>query len=97
MAIQGPKFQFAVAEPPFDLQYDAKGQIVGILMRPNLAAFLASAQQTLFNSTRSGTTTTRPTSTMPGRWIGMPYFDTTLGYPIWWDGTQWVDATGTPA
>jgi len=22
------------------------------------------------------------------------YFDTTLGIPIWWDGAQWVDATG---
>lgn len=23
------------------------------------------------------------------------YFDTSLGIPIWWDGTNWVDATGT--
>lgn len=22
------------------------------------------------------------------------YFDTTLGIPIWWDGTKWVDAGG---
>jgi len=27
--------------------------------------------------------------------IGQLYFDTTLGYPIWWDGADWVDATGT--
>ena len=26
--------------------------------------------------------------------IGIQYFDTTLDKPIWWTGTQWVDATG---
>jgi hypothetical protein len=25
---------------------------------------------------------------------GYMFFDTTLGKPIWWDGTDWVDATG---
>ncbi len=23
-----------------------------------------------------------------------PYFDTDLGYPIWWSGSAWVDASG---
>ena len=23
------------------------------------------------------------------------FFDTTLGKPIWWDGSAWRDATGT--
>jgi hypothetical protein len=27
---------------------------------------------------------------------GMMFFDSTLGIPIWWDSTQWIDATGTP-
>ena len=27
--------------------------------------------------------------------IGQNYFDMTLGRPIWWNGTDWVDATGT--
>lgn len=26
---------------------------------------------------------------------GVQYFDETLGKPIWWNGTAWVDATGT--
>lgn len=26
---------------------------------------------------------------------GVMYFDTTLKKPIWWNGTKWVDATGT--
>lgn len=39
----------------------------------------------------SGTTANRPTTVN----IGYSYFDTTLGKPIWWKGTVWVDATGT--
>jgi hypothetical protein len=43
-----------------------------------------------------GPTTSRPTA---GRPIGCRYFDTTLaagaGKPIWWNGSAWVDATGT--
>lgn len=39
----------------------------------------------------SGTTADRPTR---GLWAGRPYFDTTLGKPIWYSGTGWVDATG---
>lgn len=27
--------------------------------------------------------------------LGYYYFDTTLGKPIWWNGDDWVDATGT--
>lgn len=42
----------------------------------------------------AGPTANRPTSRL---WIGRQYFDTTLGYPVWYDGTQWVDASGTTA
>lgn len=46
----------------------------------------------------SGTTTNRPVdmSQIP-LYIGQPYFDTTLGKPIWVKSknpTVWVDATG---
>lgn len=27
--------------------------------------------------------------------IGLFYFDTTLGIPIWYDGTNWINAAGT--
>jgi len=40
----------------------------------------------------SGTTNNRPTT---GRQTGQFYFDTTLGYPIWWNGTKWVNASGS--
>jgi len=38
-----------------------------------------------------GTTANRPGSPSTGG----RYFDTDLGKPIWYDGTDWVDATGT--
>lgn len=40
----------------------------------------------------NGTTTNRPTSSI----LGQYYFDTTLGIPVWWDGSSFVDATGNP-
>jgi hypothetical protein len=40
----------------------------------------------------SGATANRPTERLE---VGQYYFDTTLGIPIWYDGTNWVDATGT--
>jgi hypothetical protein len=44
---------------------------------------------------KSGTTTQRPALTTGD--AGFQYFDTTLGKPIYWNGTAWVDATGTAA
>lgn len=46
-----------------------------------------------FNNPEQGTTAARPTFELV---IGQTYFDTTLGLAIWWDGAQWVDATGAP-
>jgi len=49
-----------------------------------------------YNATAStpqhGLTADRPTQNLQ---VGQFYFDTTLGYPIWYDGSDWVDATGT--
>ena len=45
----------------------------------------------------SGTTLERPTIPSGSIRRGIMYFDTTLGKPIWWDGSGWVDATGTSA
>jgi hypothetical protein len=42
---------------------------------------------------QSGTTAQRPTK---GLYVGRPYFDTTLGYSINYNGTVWVDGAGTP-
>lgn len=40
----------------------------------------------------SGTTASRPVNSIE---TGDYYFDTTLGHPIWYDGDNWVDATGS--
>lgn len=40
----------------------------------------------------SGTTAQRPITFLV---VGQFYFDTTLGYPIWYDGNDWVDSSGT--
>ena len=39
-----------------------------------------------------GDTASRPSA---NKYIGLQYFDTTLGIPIWWNGTIWVNASGT--
>lgn len=55
--------------------------------------WLTRAGQILFAASQSGTTAQRPADTKM-LWIGRTYFDTSLGIPIWWNGTDWVDATG---
>lgn len=43
-----------------------------------------------------GPTTSRPIGTVQTPLsIGQTYFDTTLGIPIWWNGTAWKNASGT--
>lgn len=39
---------------------------------------------------QGGTTTQRPGSPI----LYQSYFDTTLGLPVWWTGTKWVNAAG---
>lgn len=53
-----------------------------------------SGQETLATqewAKQNGATIDRPAPVQ----VGHQYFDTTLGHPIWYDGVQWVDATGT--
>jgi hypothetical protein len=39
-----------------------------------------------------GTTTQRPATKLL---TGQQFFDTTLGIPIWWSGSKWVNSSGT--
>jgi hypothetical protein len=87
--IQGPKIQIKAGA-----FVDQSGQPT-----PEGLIFLSSIQQTAFNSTRSGPSTSRPTSAITGRWIGMPYYDTTLGYVIHLhsvDPDVWHNSAGAP-
>jgi hypothetical protein len=44
------------------------------------------------STVRYGTTAQRPAV---GASIGQIYFDTTLGIPIWYNGTKWVNSSGS--
>lgn len=97
--VQGPKVQFSVSEI-FDFTYDQDGGITGVTLKQEAASFFHSVQQVAFGLSRSGPTAGRPTSTFPARWVGMNYFDTTLGKPIFLktaSSNAWVLADGTAA
>lgn len=70
MAITGPKVQLPSGQfiQDDDLSLDGK-------------TFLNAVQSIVFYSTRSGPTASRPTASS-FRWIGMPYYDTNLGLPV---------------
>ena len=44
---------------------------------------------------RSGASGERPSLNNDWIDIGVMYFDTTLNKPIWWNGTSWVDSSGS--
>ena len=70
-----------------------QGEIVDDTKRPSKVMVVWLSQTSAFISslTAKGTTADRPTKRL---FIGKTYFDTTLGIPVWYDGTNWVDATG---
>lgn len=55
--------------------------------------FFQAVYLVCFSVQQSGTTANRPTKFL---WTGRPYFDTTLGKPVWYKTAGWVDATGAP-
>ncbi len=88
--ITGPKVQVPTAVQPF---FDEAG-----LVHPQWQVFHHAVQQIVFNVSRSGPTASRPTSTLDGRYIGMPYFDTTLGLTVHLKSVNpdvWVRGDGT--
>ena len=71
---------------------DSKGKIT-----TQWLSWFQSVTSTCNSLQTSGTTSQRPTGSRI--WIGMPYFDTTLGKPVFLKTASpivWVDATGTP-
>jgi hypothetical protein len=78
-----------IQAPPNQQQLqDAAGKVSPLwqLFFSNIFGSVTALQQ-------SGTTAQRPTK---GLYVGRPYFDTTLGYSINYNGTVWVDGAGTP-
>lgn len=75
------------------IEYDASSTLgtltgfTGTLNRITVAALAEAA---------FGTTGARPAGTTLVK-TGQMYFDTTLGFPVWWNGTTWVNSVGTPS
>ena len=65
---------------------------------PPWKGWFNTAHTVLYAASNAGTTAQRPAT---NQFVGMPYFDTTLGKPIWLktpgNVPVWVDATGAPA
>lgn len=73
----------AVPDAPM---YNAQGK-----MHRDWVTWFTTASRIMNAITQSGTTGNRPTNFL---YTGRPYFDTTLGKPIFYKTSGWVDATG---
>ena len=95
MAIAGPNVQMPSAAGSVSL-LGPDGAPMGL--RPDWAMFYNVLQQIVFNASRSGPTASRPTDIFAGRYIGMPYFDTTRGQTVFLKSVNpdvWVNGAGT--
>ena len=61
---------------------------------PMWQKFFSDIFDSIFALQSSGTTANRPTKNL---FVSRTYFDTTLGIPIWWNGSSWKKADGTAA
>ena len=66
-----------------EVEHAIKGAFNALLDHENAITALAP---------QSGATSARPTSNIKA---GQMYFDTTLGYPVFFNGTNWVNYAGT--
>jgi len=67
---------------------------------PTNAGFLGTTLQNILFGASCVNVAARPVNPFGALNVGTSVFDQSLGVtgqPIWWDGTQWVDATGAPA
>jgi hypothetical protein len=74
-------------------QIDAKTGTTGTNTTTNVTT---SSGTTIINPAtlpQGGDTASRPVSPV----LYQVYFDTTLGYSVWWTGSGWVNASGVPA
>ena len=58
---------------------------------PNTPGYYYHVWEEVLRGRKVSTTTARPPSPVVSN---EPFFDTTLGKPIWWNGSAWVDASG---
>ena len=66
--------------------------VAGIKAKTDAAYATKDELTTVANKiNQAGSTAARPTTAV----LGQCYFDTELNKPIWFNGTDWVDYTGT--
>ena len=76
----------SLSPPPISTPFDADGRPSWGWIKWSMEVYRAAR-----GNLGTGTTAERPINGMQtGDW----YFDTTLGNPIWYSGSGWVDATG---
>lgn len=70
------------------------GRLVVVFSSP-LKSVIANNNDNInfINYPTKGTTVNRPTLSVS--YNGFQYYDITLNKPIWWNGSSWVDSTGT--
>jgi hypothetical protein len=73
----------------FDLLHNQLRLYFNTLDRANAQSI---TEITTLATPSSGTTAARPTIDLQ---VGQFYFDTTITRPIWWTGTNWINAAGT--
>lgn len=84
-----------ISEPPkspVDTLPSAAGRAVAVASE--WRNFFVAVYNICNGLTMSGTTANRPTTFL---WTGRTYFDTSLGLPIFWNSSIWIQADGTPA
>ena len=76
-------------------KYEVTVEDGGVLnLKDSVSGGLASGKILVSNGL-SGTTANRPVNgTVYAMKIGFQYFDTSIGKPIWWNGTGWIDSSG---
>ena len=73
----------------YDSGYEPESPILNSLIDSYFGSWF-DAGSGIGGVSRVGVTALRPTV----KSVGLPYFDTTLGKPIWWDGVNWKDSAG---
>lgn len=81
--------------PSYNHSYCFSGSIPLNLINTITATTTALAQNCIsYNLNARINSTPRPT--LPSIAKGLSVYDITISKPIWWNGSAWVDATGTP-
>ena len=76
-----------------NMQYLAFNTCENVLVSSIDYSILTNINSTIFTKTKLGLgMSTRPTSDL---YVGYCHYDNGLKKPIWWTGTNWVDANGT--